>query len=76
MADKTPEERIGILENSYKFIQEELADIKGNHLKSIYGRLGGIELKLNARPTWLLSLIIAGLCSLCTALIIAMLMKG
>lgn len=75
MPDKSIEERVSVLETSLKFIATGIEDIRNNHLEAIYKRLGAIEQKLSARPTWLLSLIIAGLCSLCTGLII-LLLKG
>ena len=67
----TIEGRMATIEANYANLQKSIDDIKENHLKTIYNRLSGIELKLNARPTWLITIIITALCSLVVGLIIS-----
>ena len=60
-------ERLAGLESAFKSfsveIKKDIAEIKDNHLNSIYKKIDLIETRLNKRPTWLLSIIITFLSS-------------
>ena len=76
------EERTARLEEAVEFIKEAFSDIKDNHLKGIYGKLDSlvtdihnITVKMNSpRPSWLITVVITALCSLCVGLIVAFMM--
>lgn len=46
------------------WILDELKDIKGNHLESIYKTLGEIKTDLSRRPTWLITGVFSALIGL------------
>ena len=64
------ENRLTTLETTQGFILKELKNIKDNHLKTIYEKVDRIESTLNARPSWLISILLTGMSSIIVALIV------
>ena len=62
-------ERVTRVETIVEDIQDEIKNIKDNHLTNIYSKLEEIQKSLYERPSWLISGLIALLIGLITYLL-------
>ena len=70
-------ERVSRLEENYLAIAKQIDDLKNNDLKHLRNEIGNLYLvtsnikdKLNARPSWLIAIIMGGMMSILTALVV------
>ena len=55
MEQNNKNREIGEIRSDVKWLKTELADIKNNHLVSIYEKLDSVEKCVHERPTWLIA---------------------
>ena len=74
-------ERLTAVETGLKYLKEEFEEFQNNHfhafkteikeeIKELQGNVNQICKKVDRRPTWLITMILSGLISLCVGLMV------
>jgi len=62
--------RLTKVETTQGFILDEIKEIKDNHLAGIRKQISRIESSLNARPSWMVSILLTAMSSIIVALVV------